>query len=60
MLLASWEGLSYEELADVLDVPLGTVRSRLHRGRRKLRRQLAARAEQPADRDVAPTRRLMP
>jgi RNA polymerase sigma-70 factor (ECF subfamily) len=31
------DGLSYEELADVLDVPVGTIRSRLHHALRRLR-----------------------
>jgi RNA polymerase sigma-70 factor (ECF subfamily) len=34
------EDLTYEEIADILGVPIGTVRSRLHRGRRLLQRQL--------------------
>jgi len=34
------EDLSYEEIASVLAVPVGTIRSRLHRGRRLLQREL--------------------
>ncbi|MGH9034746.1 MAG: sigma-70 family RNA polymerase sigma factor [Acidimicrobiia bacterium] len=33
-------GLPYEEIAEALDVPVGTVRSRIHRGRRQLRNAL--------------------
>ena len=35
------EGLSSEETAEILDVPLGTVKTRLHRSRRKLKELLA-------------------
>ncbi|MBK9922945.1 MAG: hypothetical protein IPP09_07250 [Elusimicrobia bacterium] len=35
--LCDIEGHSYETLAEILDCPLGTVRSRLHQGRRLLR-----------------------
>jgi RNA polymerase sigma-70 factor (ECF subfamily) len=38
--------LSYQEAADVLEIPVGTVMSRLHRGRRVLKRALADHAEQ--------------
>ncbi|HET7249492.1 MAG TPA: sigma-70 family RNA polymerase sigma factor [Gemmatimonadales bacterium] len=38
--LSDVEGLSYEEVAKVLDVPVGTVKSRLYRGRRQLQAKL--------------------
>ncbi len=41
VVLADMQGTSYEEISEVLDIPLGTVRSRLHRGRLELRRLLA-------------------
>ena len=42
--LCDLEGLSYDEIADVLGVKLGTVRSRIHRGRSMLRTALGHRA----------------
>jgi len=55
VVLCDIEGLSYEEIADTLGVKLGTVRSRIHRGRAQLRealehrrpRQLGAPVPQP-------------
>ncbi|MGZ4437857.1 MAG: RNA polymerase sigma factor SigE [Nocardioides sp.] len=44
VVLCDVEGLSYEEISDVLDLKLGTVRSRIHRGRAMLRKALAHRA----------------
>ena len=38
LLLIAWADLTYEEAAEALRVPLGTVRSRLHRIRKKIRR----------------------
>jgi len=44
VVLCDIEGLSYEEIAATLGVKLGTVRSRIHRGRSQLRASLAHRA----------------
>jgi len=41
LVLKEMDGMSYEEIAEVVEVPLGTVRSRIHRARLELRAKLA-------------------
>lgn len=45
LLLVAMEGLSVEEAADALDIPKGTVLSRMHRGRKKLKSILKSELE---------------
>jgi RNA polymerase sigma-70 factor (ECF subfamily) len=51
VLLADVEGFAYKEIAEMLDVPMGTVMSRLHRGRKALQKSLW---------EFASERRLLP
>ncbi len=55
VVLCDIEGLSYEEVAATLGIKLGTVRSRIHRGRAQLREALAHRAPQPRAAEPAPS-----
>jgi RNA polymerase sigma-70 factor (ECF subfamily) len=49
--LADIEGYPYKEIAEMMGTPVGTVMSRLHRGRGRLREALAARAPKPRAQD---------
>ncbi|WP_245240909.1 RNA polymerase sigma factor SigE [Streptomyces spiramenti] len=51
VVLCDIEGLSYEEIAATLGVKLGTVRSRIHRGRSHLRKALSHRSPSAPERD---------
>jgi RNA polymerase sigma-70 factor, ECF subfamily len=57
--LADVEGFAYQEIADIMKTPVGTVMSRLHRGRRQLRDKLADYAKERgyAISDSTPTTR---
>lgn len=58
LLLYAWEELSYDEIAAALDIPVGTVRSRLNRARSRLRELTPLRGEQHVE--AAPGTRIAP
>jgi len=54
LLLFAWEHLSYEEIGHALDVPIGTVRSRLNRARRRVRELVGDPGQYLVEDDVVP------
>jgi len=53
LILSDIEGYTYEEVADFLRTPIGTIRSRIHRGRKRLADRLAAFAQREGYRSHA-------
>lgn len=49
LLLIAWEGLTYEETAGALEIPVGTVRSRLNRARKQVRATLTTSGKETAN-----------
>ena len=46
IILSDLEGFTYEEMSKILDIPIGTVRSRLHRARNMMKDKLASYAKE--------------
>lgn len=46
IILSDLEGFTYEEMSKILDIPIGTVRSRLHRARNMMKEKLASYAKE--------------
>jgi RNA polymerase sigma factor (sigma-70 family) len=53
LVLREWEGLSYKQIADVVDIPIGTVMSRLARARKRLQDSLANRGNKETSGELA-------
>ncbi len=47
VILKDFDGRRYEEISEILDIPVGTVRSRLHRARCELRDRLRGLVDEP-------------
>ncbi|MXZ29838.1 MAG: sigma-70 family RNA polymerase sigma factor [Acidimicrobiia bacterium] len=60
VLLADVEGFPYKEIAEILDIPIGTVMSRLHRGRKRLRETLQTYGEARGYLDDSPVAAAAP
>jgi RNA polymerase sigma factor (sigma-70 family) len=58
LLLFAWEGMPYDEIAAALEIPTGTVRSRLNRARRRLRGRIGEREEEQVAAGLRPDRVL--
>ena len=58
LLLYAWEGMAYDQIAVALEVPVGTVRSRLNRARGRLRELVGAIAEEQVTATLRPDRVL--
>ncbi len=58
LLLFAWEGMPYDEIAVALEVPVGTVRSRLNRARRRLRELVDENGEEEVTVGLRPDRVL--